>query len=69
VNNAVLCRKALVTRNNFLKRSLGARYLVSEDIIGFTRYEVLRGELKKIQVAWDVEMWPLVNRYLFFKRA
>jgi hypothetical protein len=55
VNNAVLCRKALLIRNNFLKRSLGARYLVSEDIIGFMRSKILRGVLKKIQVAWEVE--------------
>jgi hypothetical protein len=62
-----MCRTALVTRNNFLKRSLGSRYLVSEDIIGIMRCKALRGVLKKIEVAWDVEMWPLAISYLFFK--
>lgn len=69
MNDVVLCRTALVTINNFLKRSCGNRYLMSKDIIGFMRCKVLRGALKKIQVAWDVELWPLVNSYLFFKGA
>jgi len=62
VNNVVLCGTASDTRNNFLKIRCGARYLVSKDIIGFMRCKVLRGALKKIQVGWEVEMWPLVNR-------
>jgi hypothetical protein len=69
VNNAVLCRTASVTRNNFLKRSCGNKYLVSKDIIGFMRCKVLRRASKKIEVAWDVELWPLVNSYLFCKGA
>ena len=69
MNNAVLCGTVLDTRNNFLKRSCGTMYLVSKDTIGFMRCKVLSGALKKIQVALDVEMWPLVNSYLFFKGA
>jgi hypothetical protein len=69
VSNAVLCRTASDTRNNFLKRSGGTRYLVCKDIVGFMKFKVLRGALKKIQAAWDVELWPLVNSYLFFKGA
>ena len=69
MNNVVLCRTASVTRNNFLKRSCGNGYVVSKDILGFMKFKVLRLVLKKIQVAWDVELWPLVNSYLFFKGA
>lgn len=69
MNNEVLCGTASVTRNNFLKRSCGTRYLVCKDILGFMKCKVLRGVLKKIKVAWDVDMWPLINSLLFFKGA